>query len=231
MGNHPPHTFQPGLASSPMHPLMSTPYSIWLLFILIKRRSSKAKAPPPSLLFNAFYFASPSKQTNDSKCDPDSPQPEHGVGEQRQFGGATALPIEWEGAKPLEGRVAWLILLVVVSPCVCYVLCFVLQPTTRRLYLLSPVVFFSSFVIIGVGILTQQTVIWVFFQPLARQLYLLFFRVVIFSSCNLNPPKNMAGQTTVFFLVVFFLVVCKYHDWSTGCLLCQNTNTTNHTLI
>ncbi len=40
--------------------------------------------------------------------------------------------MEREGAKPLEGRVAQLILLVVVS--VCCVLCFVLQPTTIRLY-------------------------------------------------------------------------------------------------
>ncbi len=37
MGNRPPHTFQPGLASSLMHPLTSTLSSIWLLFILIKR--------------------------------------------------------------------------------------------------------------------------------------------------------------------------------------------------
>ena len=49
-----------------------------------------------------------------------------------------------------------------------------------------------------------------------------FFRVVIFSGCNLNPPKNMAGQMTVpFFLVVIFSVVCKYHSWCS----CQNMNT------
>ncbi len=47
-----------------------------------------------------------------------------------------------------------------------------------------------------------------------------FFRVVIFSGCNLSPPKNMAEQTSVpFFLVVIFPVVCKYHSWC----LCQNT--------
>jgi hypothetical protein len=35
-----------------------------------------------------------------------------------------------------------------------------------------------------------------------------FFQVVIFSGCNLNPPKNIAGQTTVpFFPVVIFPVV------------------------
>ncbi len=55
MGNRPPHTFQPGFTSSPTHPLMLTPSSIWLLFILIKRWPSKAKAPLLSLLFDASY--------------------------------------------------------------------------------------------------------------------------------------------------------------------------------
>jgi hypothetical protein len=41
-------------------------------------------------------------------------------------------------------------------------------------------------------------------KRLARGLYLIFL-VVIFSDCNLNPLKNIAGQTTVgFFLVVTF---------------------------
>ncbi len=35
-----------------------------------------------------------------------------------------------------------------------------------------------------------------------------FFPVVIFSICNLNPPKNIASQTTVsFYPVVIFPVV------------------------
>ena len=66
--------------------------------------------------------------------------------------------MEREGAKPLEGRVARLILLVVVSVCVVFcVLCSNQRPDD--LYLFFQVIFFSSFVIIGVCILTQQTVI------------------------------------------------------------------------
>ncbi len=65
------------------------------------------------------------------------------------------------------------------------------------------VVIFSSFVIIGVCILTQQMVIWDLFQPSARRLYL--FPVVIFSSCIMNRPKYIAGQMTVPFFLVFNL--------------------------
>ncbi len=43
---HPSHTFRPGLPSSPIHPLSSPPTIGWLLFITIKQRPSKAKAPP-----------------------------------------------------------------------------------------------------------------------------------------------------------------------------------------
>ncbi len=51
------------------------------------------------------------------------------------FGGATAPPMEREGAKLLEGRVAWLILLVVVSVCVVFcVLCFNWQPDNFPLF-------------------------------------------------------------------------------------------------
>ncbi len=61
--------------------------------------------------------------------------------------------MEREGAKLLEGRVARLILLVVVS--VCVVFCILRsnrQPDNCTFF--SPVVIFSSFVIIGVRILT-----------------------------------------------------------------------------
>ncbi len=104
--------------------------------------------------------------------------------------------------------------------CVCCVLCFVLQPTTRRLYLFFQFVIFSSFVIIGVRILTGQTVIWDLFQPSARRLYF-FFLVVIFSGCNLNPLKNIAGQTTVPFFPVVIFSGRMYNNWC----LCQITNT------
>ncbi len=66
--------------------------------------------------------------------------------------------MEREGAKPLEGRVARLILLVVVSVCVVFcVLCSNQQPDDCTFF--SPVVIFSGFVIIGVRILTRQMVI------------------------------------------------------------------------
>jgi hypothetical protein len=65
--------------------------------------------------------------------------------------------MEREGAKPLEGRVAWLILLVVVS--VCVVFCVLCSTDDRTTVPFFPVVILSSFVIIGVHILTGQTVI------------------------------------------------------------------------
>jgi hypothetical protein len=107
MGNPPPHTFQPGLASSPMHPLTSTTSSIWLLFILIKRRPPKAKEPPHSLLFDASYFTSPCKQTNDSKRNPDGSRPAHGVGERRHHDLVVPLLYPWRERGHSHWRVGW----------------------------------------------------------------------------------------------------------------------------
>jgi hypothetical protein len=107
MVNRPPHTFQPGLASSPKHPLTSTPSSIWLLFILIKRRPPKAKAPLLSLLFDASYFASPSEQTNDSECNPDSLRPAHGIGEQWRHDLVVPLLYPWRERGQSRWRVGW----------------------------------------------------------------------------------------------------------------------------
>ena len=45
---------------------------------------------------------------------------------------------------------------------------------------------------------------------------IVFFPVVMFSGCNLNPPKNIAGQTTIpSFPVVIFLGRnwCLYFDF------------------
>ncbi len=106
-GNHPPHTFPPGLASSPTHPLTSTPSSIWLLFILIKRQPPKAKAPPLSLLFDASYFASPSKQTNNSKRNPDVLRPAHGVGDRRRHDLVAPLLYPWRERGQRHWRVGW----------------------------------------------------------------------------------------------------------------------------
>jgi hypothetical protein len=106
-GNHPPHTFRPGLASSPTHPLTSTPSSIWLLFILIKQRPPKAKAPPLSLLFDASYFASPSEQTNNSERNPDGSRPAHGIGEQRCHDLVVPLLYPWRERGQSRWRVGW----------------------------------------------------------------------------------------------------------------------------
>ncbi len=107
MGNRPPHTFQPGLTSSPTHPLMSTLFSIWLLFILIKRQPPKAKAPPLSLLFDASYFASLCEQTNNSERNPDSLRPAHCVGERRHHDLVASLLYPWRGREQSRWRVGW----------------------------------------------------------------------------------------------------------------------------
>jgi hypothetical protein len=106
-GNRPPHTFWPGLASSPTHPLTLTPSSIWLLFILIKRWPPFAKAPPLSLLFDASYFASPSKQTNNSKRNPNGSQSAHGVGERRCHDLVAPLLYPWRERWQSHWRVGW----------------------------------------------------------------------------------------------------------------------------
>ncbi len=107
MGNRPPHTFRPSLASSPTHPLMLTLSSIWLLFILIKQRPPKAKAPPRSLLFDASYFASPSKQTNNSECNPDGLRPAHGIGERWRHDLVVPLLYPWREGGQSRWRVGW----------------------------------------------------------------------------------------------------------------------------
>jgi hypothetical protein len=143
-GNRPPHMFRPGLASSPMHPLTSTPSSIWLLFILIERRPPKAKAPPLSLLFNASYFASPSKQTNDSERNPDGLQPAHGIEERRRHDLEAPLLYPWRERGQSHWRVGWHSSSCWLL-CLC-VLCFVFfAPTNDQTTVpFFPVVFFSS---------------------------------------------------------------------------------------
>ncbi len=80
--------------------------------------------------------------------------------------------MEREGAKPLEGRVAWLILLVVVSM-MCVVFC--VLPSNQQLEKTVPFLF--------------PDVIFSSFQLTAGQLYA-FFPVVFYSGCNLNPLKK-----------------------------------------
>jgi hypothetical protein len=77
-----------------------------------------------------------------------------------------------------------------------------------------------------------QKIIWSQFPPnfgrnwdcnIFRRIVLgsIFFPVVIISGCYLNPPKNIAGQTTVPFFSSSNFSGCKYHNWCS----CQNTNT------
>ncbi len=204
-GNRPPHTFRPGLASSPMHPLMLTPSSIWLLFILIKQQPPKAKAPLLSLLFDASYFASPSEQTNNSERNPNSSRPVHGVGEQWRHDLVAPLLYPWSERGKSHWRVGWH-----GSSCwllclceLCFVFC---APTNNQ----TTVPFFSG------RIFFQFCNNWCsyfdttdsylrFISTVGQTTVPFFFWVIIFSGCNLNLPKNMAGQTTVpFFLVVIF---------------------------
>jgi hypothetical protein len=142
MGNHPPHTFRPSLPFSPMHPLTLTPSFIRLLFILIKRQPPKAKASPLFLLFDASYFTSPSKQTNNSERNPYGSWPAHGVGEWRHHDLVAPLLYPWRERGQSRWRIGWHGSSCWLLCCVCCVLCFVLQPTTRRLNLFFFVVFF-----------------------------------------------------------------------------------------
>ncbi len=110
---------------------MSTPSSIWLLFILIKQRPPKAKTPPLSLLFAASYVASPSKQTNDSKRNLDGSRPAHGVGERQRHDLVAPLLHPWREMGQSRWRVGGMACL--VGCCVydvCCVLCFALQLMT-----------------------------------------------------------------------------------------------------
>jgi hypothetical protein len=86
---------------------MLTPSSIWLLFILIKRRPPKAKAPPLSLLFDASYFASPSKQTNNSERNPDGLWPAHGIGVRWHHDLVAPLLYPWRERGQSHWRVGW----------------------------------------------------------------------------------------------------------------------------
>jgi hypothetical protein len=60
-----------------------------------KWQPPKAKAPPLYLLFNASYFASPSKQTNNSKWNPNGLRPAHGFGERRHHDLVAPLLYPW----------------------------------------------------------------------------------------------------------------------------------------
>ncbi len=198
-GNRPPHMFRPGLVSYPMHPLTSTPSSIWLLFILIKQWPPTAKAPPLSLLFDASYFASPSKQTNNSERNPERSQHAHGVGERRCHDLVVPLLYPWRERGQSRCRVrwhgssCWLL-------CLC-VLCFVFCAASKN----NPV-----------------------FLSVCPSPYLIFWKMKIMSYVfwrvpsliNLQPEKTIQPEKRYSHLAV---------GWNksqiTQSLFCWNTNT------
>jgi hypothetical protein len=74
-GSHPPRTFQPGLASSPMQSLTSKPNIGWLLYPPIDWRLPKAKAPPSLYFSMPLILPTPSEQTNNNERNPNSSRP------------------------------------------------------------------------------------------------------------------------------------------------------------
>ncbi len=64
MAWHPPHTFCPGRAPSPMSLLPRMPTFGLLLCCLTKRWPPKAKVTSLSLIFNVLRFGIPNKETN-----------------------------------------------------------------------------------------------------------------------------------------------------------------------
>jgi hypothetical protein len=81
--------------------------------------------------------------------------------------------------------------------CVCCVLCFVLQPTTRRLYLFFSGRNFFQFCNNWCSYFDTTDCYLRFISTVSQTTVPFLFRVVFFSGCNLNPPKNMASQKTV----------------------------------
>jgi hypothetical protein len=107
--------------------------------------------------------------------------------------------------------------------CVCCVLCFVLQPMTRRLYFFFSGRNFFQFCNNWCSYLDTTDGYLRFISTIGQTTVPFSFWVIIFSGCSLNPPKNIAGQTTVPFFPVIIFSGRKYYNWC----LCQNTNT-NH---
>ncbi len=135
-----PHTFHPGCLSSSIPLPPSMPNFGWLLCPPIKRRPSKAKGPPISLFFSSINI--PPQTTGNRPpqtfrpglaSSPTHPLA-HGVGERRRHDLVAPLLYPWrergQSRWRVEGGTAHLVGCCV---CVCCVLCFVLQPTTRRL--------------------------------------------------------------------------------------------------
>jgi hypothetical protein len=98
--------------------------------------------------------------------------------------------MEREGAKTLEGRVARLILLVVVSVCVVFCVLCSNKRSDDCTFFFSGQIFFQfcnnwcSYFDTTDGYLR-------FISTVGQTTVPFFFLIVFFSGCNLNPPKNM----------------------------------------
>jgi hypothetical protein len=117
---HPPHTFRPSHAPSPISLLPRTPTLGWLLCCLTKRWPPKAEVTSLSLIFNVLHFGAPNKGTNSSESAPNAARLvwAHRDQQRQDVGPWRMLP--WQTmAKPLEGRV----MAASVGSCVFCVLC------------------------------------------------------------------------------------------------------------
>ncbi len=116
-------------------------------------------------------------------------------------------------------RSKWLILLVVVSVCVVFcVLCSNRRPDDCTFICYSLIFFqFCN----NWCFYFDTTVGYLRFISTIGQMTVPFFSGRNFSGCNLNPPKNIAGQTTAPFFPVVIFSSCIYDNWCS----CQNTNT------
>jgi hypothetical protein len=117
---HPPHTFHPGHAPSPISLLMRTPTFGWLLCCPTKRWPPKAKVTSLSLIFDVLCFGAPNKGTNSNKSAPNAARLvlAHRDQWRQDLGPWQMLP--WQKmAKPLEGRA----MAAHVGCCVFFVFC------------------------------------------------------------------------------------------------------------
>ncbi len=69
---HPPHTFRPGHAPSPISLLPQMPTFGWLLCCPTKRWPPKAKVTSLSLIFDVLHFSAPKEGKNSNKSTPNA---------------------------------------------------------------------------------------------------------------------------------------------------------------
>jgi hypothetical protein len=123
---HPPYTFRPGRAPSPISLLPRTPTFGWLLCCPTNRWPPKAKVTSLSLIFDVFRFGTPDKGTNSKRAHL-TPRALHGPigisGAKIWVHGGCCHDKRWQGRLGVQWRYLMLVIL-------CFVLlCFVLDRT------------------------------------------------------------------------------------------------------